>query len=141
MKPTLDMAQLLIACWLLGTGEETIPTSHGILDKALSQVVGAGGLPEWVRRRLHFSDTRVGLRCVELDAILQCAQSALLTSVPNPSYQVTKINASPALARAFLRRLDVGEDQARTWGTSLLAAANTAENGVPAGSRNGLEEY
>jgi hypothetical protein len=82
-----EQAELLTALWRLGAGEnDMMPTSHGILDRALEAVKDE--LPPELSS-LTFSSTSVGLRCYELPDILLAAQEALLTSEPNPTYLST----------------------------------------------------
>jgi hypothetical protein len=120
-----ELSQLLVCCWLMAT-KEPIPTSHGILDRALYDVYNKGGLPEWARRHLHFADSRVGLQCVELPAVLDRAQKAQLTTAPNPSYNVTQPRISQAMASRVLRKLNVRETDAAEWGRWLREAAERA---------------
>jgi hypothetical protein len=66
-----DVAELVVASWRLANGGERMPTSHGVLDRALKDLVEAeADLPTWVLDSLTFADTRVGLRCLELPEIL-----------------------------------------------------------------------
>src|SRR5437868_601382 len=100
-----DVAQLLVSCWLLSGDDRSIPTSHGLLDRALKEVTDQTAFTDWARRGLHFVDSRIGLQCVELPAILEWAQRSELTSAPNPSYETTHIQVSERVARQLLRRL------------------------------------
>lgn len=119
-----DAAQLLVACWSLGEDKAApLPTSHGILDHALRSAVEEKAFPEWFRRALHFSDSRIGLQCVELPAMLDWAQRSELTSAPNPSYQRAELRISQRAARALLHDLDVEQTDAARWGHSLRDAA------------------
>ena len=70
MRHLLDTAELLIASWILGGDDDRIPTSPGILDQALEIAVEDEACPPWVRDQLHFVDSRIGLQCVELPALL-----------------------------------------------------------------------
>ena len=119
MNRLYEASQLLVASWALGTPEKKIPTSHGLLDRALQEACSRGAFPEWMRNALHFVDSRIGLQCVELPAILEWAQSAELTAAPNPSYQFTELRVSPDAARFLLRRLSVPEREASSWGQTL----------------------
>jgi hypothetical protein len=122
-----ELSQLIVSCWLMAT-DDPIPTSHGILDRALYDVCNKGGLPEWARRHLHFADSRVGLQCVELPAVLDRAQKAQLTTAPNPSYSVTEARISQEMARRVLRKLNVCEADAAEWGRWLLEAVTRASD-------------
>src|ERR1035437_6192946 len=81
-------SELLMSAWVL-SGEQpddmSMPSSHGVLDRALQAAFEQGAFPEWAREALHFADSRVGLRCVELPEMLAWAQSAQMTAAPNPS--------------------------------------------------------
>src|SRR5438874_10759735 len=93
------LAKLLVCCWALGGDEKELPTSNGILDRALQLLKETPSLPDWFWEPLHFADSRVGLQCVELPDILDWAQTAELTEVPNPSYQRTRIKVNQVVAR------------------------------------------
>jgi len=70
-------AELLVALWKLGSQEPMLPTSHGILDRALNAMKEK--LPPELGS-LSFSPTSIGLRCYELPDILLAAQEAMLIS-------------------------------------------------------------
>ena len=119
MAGRYDQAELLAALWKLGAGDTMMPTSHGILDRAL----------EGIRERLptefaslSFSTTSVGLRCYELPDILLAAQEAMLTSEPNPTYLSTVVTLRQAEAAeiAVLHGLNVSE--AVELGRAILAS-------------------
>lgn len=54
------------------------------------------------------------------------AQSAELTSEPNPSYEATRIKISPSVARRLLQRHPIAERDAMQWGTMLHNAVDEA---------------
>ena len=121
------LARLLICSWTLGETEgQDLPTSHGILDRALQLAREEGIFPEWAWTELHFADSRVGLQCVELPDILDWAQTAELTEVPNPSYRRTRIKIDQVTARRLLANLRVSEEEARRWGKVLHEKATLA---------------
>ena len=122
----LHNAQLLVSCLSLA-GQEELPTSDGLFDRALKIALDKGAFPEWTRDSIHFTDSRIGLRCVELPAILDMAQKADLTTAPNPSYHRTRVHLNDRAARRLLRNLDVQEEKAREWGQVLGKALNQAE--------------
>lgn len=126
MRSNYDVAELLVASWRIANGSERMPTSHGILDTALRDLVNTEGkaLPAWFAAGLTFADTRVGLRCLELPTILDCAQESCLTSEPNSSYVTTAIKADEIVCRSILMDLDVDIDLARAWGEQLKAATD-----------------
>jgi len=49
MANRYEQAELLVALWKLGCDNEPIPTSHGILDRALESCLSS--LPESLRLR------------------------------------------------------------------------------------------
>lgn len=119
-----DVAEFVVASWRLANGDQRIPTSHGILDRALHELVRSGSdIPDWVRDRLTFVDTRVGLRCLELPEILDSAQENGLTSEPNPTYVTTAIRVDNLICRRMLRDLGVSEASARRWGERIREIA------------------
>ncbi len=141
MRHLLDTTELLIASWILAGGSNQIPTSHGILDRALMAVVEDKTCPPWVRAQLHFVDSRIGLQCVELPALLDWAQRAQLTSAPNPSYQSTQVQISDKAARRMLTDLDVTEEEAIEWGTLLRTAVNQVSSSMTTNAKLTVEEY
>ena len=143
MPHLLDVAELLIASWILGgnEGDDRIPTSHGILDRALERAVTREAFPPDMRDELHFVDSRVGLRCVELPEILVWAQRALLTTVPNPTYQSTQIQISPKAARRILAELGYTKEDATEWGSLLRSAVDEVREEMHAYPEPAIEEY
>ena len=141
MRHLLDTAELLIASWILGGDDDRIPTSPGILDQALEIAVEDEACPPWVRDQLHFVDSRIGLQCVELPALLDWAQRAQLTSAPNPSYHSTQVQISPKAARRLLPDLDVTEQEAIDWGKVLRRAIEDVSSSMTAGAEAAIEEY
>lgn len=120
MRPSrYDYAELIAALWKLGGEQERMPTSHGILDRALQEVLPS--LPENYRLGLTFGMTSVGMRCFELPDILLAAQDALLTSEPNPTYLTTEIALSEGSARQIVVRNGLSTAQAREIGKKLKA--------------------
>ena len=141
MRHLLDISEILVASWVLAGSGERIPTSHGILDRALKEAVEHESCPPWVRENLHFVDSRIGLQCVELPSLLEWAQRAQLTSAPNPSYQSAQVQISNAAARDMVSTLDVSEKNAKLWGDQLRAIINKVSKSQSANSAVAIEEY
>lgn len=141
MNDTHRLAQLIAACWRVSGEGSRIPTSHGLLDRALKATCEAGGFPGWARERLHFVDSRIGLQCVEVPDILEWAQRSQLTSAPNPSYETTEVQISDRVARHFLTQLGVRSDEATEWGKTLRAAIHSAEEQLVGLDQARVEEY
>ena len=141
MGHLLDTTEVLVASWILGDGGDRIPTSHGILDRALKTALEREAFPPWLREQLHFVDSRIGLQCVELPALLDWAQRAQLTTAPNPSYQSTQVQISPSAARKILSDLGVSEDDAVQWGRLLRHAVDETSNMMSAYPEPAIEEY
>jgi hypothetical protein len=118
MNQIHNITQLLVSSLIL-SGISKIPTSHGLLDRALKAAYDEGAFPDWVRREMHFVDSRIGLQCIELQEILTWAQNAELTTAPNPSYRYADVQISSRAANQLLRRIGVSEDHARQWGAVL----------------------
>lgn len=136
------LAQLVIACWRLSGENTRIPTSHGVLDRALKTAVNSGAFPEWARKRLHFVDSRIGLQCIELPSILEWAQRSQLTSAPNPSYETTDVQISDRLAEGLLKNLEVGDlKTAVSWGKQLRNAVAEVEQSLALTESSRVEEY
>ncbi len=141
MNDTHRLAQLIVSCWRISGKGGRIPTSHGLLDRALKAVTDRGGFPEWARQRLHFVDSRIGLQCVELPAILEWAQRAQLTSAPNPSYETTEIKVSDRVARRLLDDLQVADEEAKSWGDDLRSAIDDAKEVFAGFDHAPIEDY
>ena len=97
--------------------------------------------PAWVRGQLHFVDSRIGLRCVELPDLLGWAQRAQLTSAPNPSYQSTQVQVSDKVARQILRDLNVTEEEAIKWGELLRQFVDVESSSLTAHAKTTIVEY
>lgn len=118
-----DHAELLAAMWLLGAGDKKgLPTSHGILDRALHEVYD--DLPAQLREGLSFGVTGVGFRCYELPTILLTAQEALLTTEPNPRYKESLVTIDTDAARQIAVEHGLSSAEARSIGGKL---ANTVD--------------
>lgn len=141
MPHLLETTEFLVSCWILSGGDERIPTSQGILDRALEAAVKNESCPSWVRDQLHFVDSRIGLQCVELPALLDWAQRAQLTSAPNPSYNSTQVQVSHRVARQILRDLNVTEGEAENWGKLLRKRVKQESSSVTADTKPSIEEY
>ena len=141
MNDTHRLAQLIAACWKVSGAGSRIPTSHGLLDRALKATCERGGFPEWARGSLHFVDSRIGLQCVEVPDILEWAQRSQLTSAPNPSYETTEVQISERAARHFLSNLGVSEADATSWGALLRSELTLAEGQLVSSDQSRVEEY
>jgi hypothetical protein len=134
MNENYRLAEFIVAAWRLANGAgKRMPTSHGILDRALADVLSKEpAIPAWVKDNLTFADTRVGLRCLELPGILDSAQESFLTSEPNPTYAATAIKVDDLICRRMLRDIGVGTEDAIRWGRRLreVAEAAVAEDGL-----------
>tara|TARA_R110002167_G_scaffold319685_2_gene525473 strand:- start:2733 stop:3158 length:426 start_codon:yes stop_codon:yes gene_type:complete len=141
MNATHQLAEFLVVAWRLGASSDRIPTSHGILDRALKKLQEAGDLPDWTSERLHFIDSRVGLQCVELPDILEWAQRAQLTTAPNPSYESTQVQISQWLAEEMVADLDMQMENIQEVGKRLEDAVNQAKSELENFEFTQIEEY
>jgi len=122
-------AELLAALWKLGgIKDERLPTSHGILDRALKECLG--DLPEQLRSGLTFGVTSVGLRCYELPDILLAAQEAMLTSEPNPTYLSSIVTIDDSRARQIAISYGMSSNQAKLIGERLRTAVHSVREMV-----------
>lgn len=118
MTSRYDQAEVLTALWRLGAKDDALlPTSHGILDRALKECLEQ--LPDPLRGNLSFGVTGVGLRCYELPGILLAAQEALLTSEPNPTYLSSMVTLNDDGARQIMLLRGVSTAKAREIGARL----------------------
>lgn len=121
MTSKYDHAELLAALWKLGSKDEhRMPTSHGLLDRALESC--REDLPGLLKDNLSFGVTAVGLRCFELPAILLAAQEAMLTSEPNPTYLSTIVTLSESAARQIVLSHGLSTRDAQAIGRTLHTA-------------------
>ena len=117
MRIHYELANFLVSAWRLAEPDERLPTSHGILDRALEQI--APNLPGRFQGKLTFVETPIGRLCRELPDILRAAQESYLTSEPNPTYKTAEVKVSSAAAFDFLDRLDIDIDDAKAFGKLL----------------------
>lgn len=118
MANRYEKAELLAALWRLGQGgEERIPTSHGVLDRALK--ASLEDLPTELKNGLTFRVTGVGLRCFELPDILLAAQEAEFTTEPNPTYLSSVVNLDSDSARQIVVGHGLSTREAQRIGTLL----------------------
>lgn len=126
MSSRFESAALLAALWRLGSEKgKRMPTSHGILDRALK--ASFDNLPDVLRSNLSFGNTTVGLRCYELPDILLAAQEALITSEPNPTYLSTDVTLEESEARQIVLSFGLSTAAGTTAGAKLVAAAAEIE--------------
>jgi len=128
MATRYDDAELLAALWKLGAGDSMLPTSHGILDRALNEC--RSSLPETLVSDLTFGVTNVGLRCYELPDILLAAQEALLTSEPNPTYLSTVVTINEDRARQIVLSHGLSTAQARRIGAEFSACVSKIQGDI-----------
>ncbi len=118
MSKVFQLAEFLISAWKIGAHDNAkIPTSHGLLDRALNEVKDE--LPEKFRGELSFGTTRLGYRCYELPEILYAAQANLLTSQPNPTYTSTQVQIDDELAYSLIFNNGVDVFEAEDFGRKL----------------------
>lgn len=141
MNDLHQLAQLITACWRVSGENARIPTSNGLLDRALKATVESGAFPPWTRGKLHFVDSRIGLQCVEIPDILEWAQRSQLTSAPNPSYETTEVQISDRVARHLLSQLGIRAEDGKTWGSALRTAMDKAEEQFVGLGHSSVEEY
>lgn len=141
MNEVHRLAQLITACWRVSGESTRIPTSHGLLDRALKATTEAGALPEWARKKLHFVDSRIGLQCVEVPDILEWAQRSQLTSAPNPSYETTEVQIGNRVATHLLEQLGITEADGVAWGKRLRKEMQVAEDQLAGIEHSRVEEY
>jgi hypothetical protein len=122
MANRYDRAEILAALWRLGAEEDPLPTSHGILDRALNEC--AQFLPVTLREGMSFGVTGVGLRCYELPDILLAAQAALLTSEPNPTYHFSVVCLDEDGARQIALLHGLSTETARDIGGRIKASVD-----------------
>jgi hypothetical protein len=120
-----ERAELLAALWKLGAPDQLLPTSHGILDKALSETFEV--LPHELQDGLTFRVSSVGLRSYELPDILLAAQEALLTSEPNPTYLKTVVTLDEDSARQIVLGYGISTAEARKIGGRIAEAVSKIE--------------
>ena len=111
------LAQLIAACWRVSGESSRIPTSHGLLDRALKATTETGDFPGMGAGKLHFVDSRIGLQCVEIPDVLEWAQRSQLTSAR------THLMRRPRCKSAI-------ELRSISWG-SLGSGKRTQSLGVP----------
>lgn len=125
MAGRYDQAEMLVALWRLGADGDMMPTSHGILDRALESL--KEHLPP-VLSTLTFSATGVGLRSYELPDILLAAQEAMLTSEPNPTYLSTLVTIQENEAAEIALANGLNVNDATILGKALREKVNALKS-------------
>jgi hypothetical protein len=123
MRIHYELANFLVSAWRLARPGERLPTSHGILDRALEQ--SQSSLPSKFRGRLTFVESPIGRLCREVPDMLRAAQESYLTSEPNPSYRTAEVKISAAAAFDLLDRLGISVEDARKFGEELAKAIDS----------------
>jgi hypothetical protein len=125
MRLQYELANYLVATWRIARPKEKLPTSHGVLDRALEKAQPA--MPERFRSALTFVETPIGRLCNELPDILRAAQESYLTSEPNPTYRTAEVKIDAAAALGLLDDLEIDLDDGKAFGSEL---ARCVENEV-----------
>jgi hypothetical protein len=120
MRTDYEFAEFLISAWRLANPGVRLPTSHGILDRALERVASA--LPNRFKGYLSFFDARTGRLCRELPTILRSAQESFLTTEPNPTYLTAEVKIDGFFAHDLLQELDIEPEIASDFGKKLQQA-------------------
>ena len=119
MRTTYELANYLIAAYRIARPNERLPTSHGILDRALERLEPK--LPPRFKGSLTFVETPIGRLCRELPDLLRAAQESYLTSEPNPTYRTAEIKITAEAAFDLLDVLGIEIDDAKAFGEALAA--------------------
>jgi len=129
MNPLLRVMQVIYSSWIIsGEDDDTaIPTGPGVFDYALHDLAQRGILPKMVLQHLHFVETACGLTCLEAAQIQKLATEGKMTSDPNPSYVRSDIAVSKRVARHWLARLGIPENEAINLGNALRKSLQEAE--------------
>lgn len=112
---------LALASALVVSDVKRFPTGDGRLDRALKLAIERGAFEPW-KDWLAFADTRVGLRCVQLQEALLTAQMTGIIWFPEFNYNEAEVLISADAARTMLRNNKLPEETARSWGATLVAA-------------------
>ncbi len=123
MLNNYEFASFLIASWRLAAGTRRLPTSDGILDRALDKC--SSSLPGRFESQLHFVDTVVGKQCRDLPYILRAAQESYLTSEPNPTYLTSQIKIDEPEAYRLLIGLELDLKDGEVFGDALVMAVDS----------------
>lgn len=123
MKVHYELAEFLVAAWRLARPGARLPTSEGVLDRALAQ--SNVKMPRRFARALTFVETPIGRLCVDVPDILRAAQESYLTSEPNPTYKTSEVKVSAGEAKELLRDLGLEIDEARGFGKALSEAIDS----------------
>ena len=118
-----ELANYLVASWRIARPNEKLPTSHGVLDRALEKVQDK--LPARFKGALTFVETPIGRLCSELPDILRAAQESYLTSEPNPTYRTAEVKIDAAAALDLLDDLSIDIDEGKAFG--IVLAQRVAE--------------
>jgi len=117
MRLQYELANYLVATWRIARPTDKLPTSHGVLDRALEKALPM--MAPQFRTALSFVETSIGRLCSELPDILRAAQESYLTSEPNPTYRTADVKIDAAIALDLLDQLAIDLDDAKVFGLEL----------------------
>lgn len=122
IKPiSVRLAETLAVAWVLG-GSGHIPLSGGRLDRALKRTAESGLLGDM---HLSFSDTSVGLRCLDLDEAILWGQGTMVFEIDGSSFSSVRPTLDEDLAHQLAISLGIGRLKAEAIGRSISEAIRT----------------
>jgi len=107
-------AQVLFSTLRLVLDSDSIPVTGGVLDRVLEASL-AEDIFEGFIGDLHFVETAVGRRCVELSGILIWALNSEIIRYEGFGHQWIEIKISRMAAIHKLRRLDINQSTIDNW--------------------------
>jgi len=102
LTSTVDQAECLAALWCIGAGNRTLCDVGGAPDRALFAV--RDELEAMFGLRVHFYETSVGRRCVELPNILLCMQECGYAECDGGTFTSYRMCMTPEAATMALYR-------------------------------------
>jgi hypothetical protein len=121
----------LYCLWSLSRPKNTSPRhdefpENRVAAHALKEISGNYSFPEWFRSNLEFTNTAMGLVCLELGDMENTAVQAGIAECPGPSYTETYVVMGDTGAKRILAIEEIAPEQALLLGLKLREAVERA---------------
>ena len=107
-KELSDFANTFLCSYrfISSVDDPIIPTNNQELDRSIKHIVDKKQINNSISRKLHFSDSRKGLVCIELENILLIGNNLGLITPTDPDYLNYKFLISKNASKKILDKYD-----------------------------------
>ena len=108
-KELSDFANTFLCSYrfISSVDDPIIPTNNQELDRSIKHIVDKKQINNSISRKLHFSDSRKGLVCIELENILLIGNNLGLITPTDPDYLNYKFLISKNASKKILDKYDM----------------------------------